>query len=148
MVKPGQRLARKLGFFQVVYFIFNVVRIPDNTSFEEKLAPLVSVVKKGHTVLIFPEGKSVREDHVQPFKRGIAELYRQTRVPVVPCTVHYKKGWALPRAVVTFGAPLHVPNIILEKGDLEEIAEYLRRVVDDQYQKSTMSDIITRYDTR
>lgn len=133
--RPGQKIAKSIGFIQAVYYLFNVVYIPEAVSFSKKLAPLVNASKAGETVLIFPEGRGNTDDTPRPFKKGVAALHARTNAPIIPCAVHYyKKGW-LPCAVVSFGAPFSVPILEVEQTD-EEIAEIIRRAVAAQYKKA------------
>lgn len=138
LTRPGQRIAKSIGFIQAVYYLFNVVRIPAEGSLSEKLSPLLSALTAGESVLIFPEGRSYAEDNLRPFKNGVAALHTRSNIPVVPCAINYYKwGW-FPCAVVSFGAPSFI-NTTSSNQTLEEIAETVRQTVCHQYQKITKS---------
>ena len=130
---PGQRIAKAVGFVQAVYFVFDVVRIPEEVTFSAKLAPLIDAVNAGKSALIFPEGRACTKTHVQPFKPGVAELHRVTGAPILPCAVHYYKKGLFSRVSVSFGSPVHIAESVFECGDLATVAEEIRRAVDEQY---------------
>jgi len=136
--RPGQKVAKIIGFIQAVYYLFNVIKIPEAVSFDEKLTPLKNALKNSETVLIFPEGRSYTEDSPRPFKNGVASLHLTTNTQIIPCAIHYyKKGW-LRCAVVSFGAPFFV-TASTGKNDLIKTAETIRQSVTKQYQKAVRS---------
>jgi 1-acyl-sn-glycerol-3-phosphate acyltransferase len=139
--RPGQKIAKAIGFIQAVYYLFNIVYIPEGVSFSKKLAPLVNAVKAGETILIFPEGRSYTEDIPRTFKNGVAALHTITNAPIIPCAVHYYKKGLIPHATVSFGAPFSVSTSEREKTD-EEIAEIIRKAVARQYKRAVQYDMI------
>jgi 1-acyl-sn-glycerol-3-phosphate acyltransferase len=131
--RPGQRIARYIGFLPLVYFVFNVVRIPESVSFHEKLAPLLAALKAKESVLIFPEGRSYTTPTTQPFKPGVGALHLYSQASVIPCALHYhKQGWRR-WVVVAIGAPFHVAHTDTST-DVETVAEHIRQAVEEQYQ--------------
>ncbi len=114
-----------------VYYIYNVITIPDVDSFQEKIKPLVKALKEKNTILIFPEGKIILNEDVGEFKKGIVALQERTGVPILPCAVHYdKKGIFRRKTQVSFGKATYVPKKLLKnKEDYTEAREYLRKEV-------------------
>ena len=45
-------------------------------------------VKRGLSILVFPEGHRTRDMKVGPFKRGVFFMARDANIPVVPLAVH------------------------------------------------------------
>ncbi|HTR85048.1 MAG TPA: lysophospholipid acyltransferase family protein [Reyranella sp.] len=48
---------------------------------------------QGRAVLIFPEGTRVAPGHTKPYQVGVAALYRQLGVPVVPVALNSGRFW-------------------------------------------------------
>lgn len=48
---------------------------------------------EGHNVLIYPEGTRVPIGHHQPYQPGIAALYKESHVPVVPIALNSGLFW-------------------------------------------------------
>ena len=91
-----------------------------------------SLVDRGWSLLIFPEGGRSPDGWGQPFRGGAAYIALRSQVPVIP--VHLEgtgrmlpKGGSLKRSpiIVTFGAPL-VP---LEREDARKFAARIERAV-------------------
>lgn len=51
----------------------------------------VSILKEGHTVVVFPQGGISREDDMHTIKSGVVLMAMQAKVPVIPMYVHKKK---------------------------------------------------------
>jgi len=64
---------------------------------EEAMATARTVLERGGTICIFPEGTRVRSGSLSTPKRGVGRLALQTGVPVVPAAVfgteHVRSGW-------------------------------------------------------
>jgi 1-acyl-sn-glycerol-3-phosphate acyltransferase len=50
-------------------------------------------VKNGRNVLIFPQGTRVKPGDVKPYKPGIAKIYRDLEVPIVPLALNTGLFW-------------------------------------------------------
>jgi 1-acyl-sn-glycerol-3-phosphate acyltransferase len=72
----------------------------------------VQTIRRGHSVILFPEGTRTRNGKLQPFKRGAFSLAAKSGVPVVPMIINNTFG-ILPKG------SLHVRSanisVILEK---------------------------------
>ena len=78
---------------------------------------MAELVNRGHTVIIFPEGRRSGDGRLQDLRQGIGLLATQLHVPIVPVGISgaheiLPKGSTLPThrrrrsVLVRFGAPL------------------------------------------
>jgi 1-acyl-sn-glycerol-3-phosphate acyltransferase len=75
------------GFLRdLVYSLAGVIPLnrKDEESKKQAFAKAVKAIKKGYSLVIYPEGKRSETGEVQKGKWGIAKLFLQTGVPVVP----------------------------------------------------------------
>jgi 1-acyl-sn-glycerol-3-phosphate acyltransferase len=81
------------------------------------MATARSIVERGESVLIFPEGTRTRPGPLGRPKRGVGRLALQTGAPVVPIAVFgteaVRNGWRIrPHKVrIRAGAPLTFPHV-------------------------------------
>ena len=74
-----------VGIIPFIYLLFGVVKLPKEGTMEEKIQPIVDVLKKGESVLIYPEGgRALEEGAIREFRRGTAEIFLRTGVQIVP----------------------------------------------------------------
>jgi 1-acyl-sn-glycerol-3-phosphate acyltransferase len=74
----------------------------------------MALVKRGHAIVIFPEGRLSPDGHLNEAQRGIGTLARRTGVPVIPVAIAgawhaWPKGARRPgraRVRLAFGEPL------------------------------------------
>jgi 1-acyl-sn-glycerol-3-phosphate acyltransferase len=120
-----------------IYYIYNVITIPDVSSFQEKINPLIRALKENNTILIFPEGKIILNEDVGDFKKGAVALQEETGAPILPCSVRYGKRRFLRKKVeVSFGKAFYVPKKLLKnKEDYAEGRAYLRKEILRLYKK-------------
>lgn len=96
-----------------VTILLNAIPIDRDGSVQESLALVGSIIGRGESVLIFPEGTRNQAPNTVPFKPGIGLLALQLSVPVVPVKIVgnrqlLPKGKHWPtrgRATIRFGAP-------------------------------------------
>ncbi|MDD5696458.1 MAG: lysophospholipid acyltransferase family protein [Candidatus Pacebacteria bacterium] len=75
------------GFLRdLVYSLGGVIPLnrKDDDSKKQAFAKAVKAIKKGYSLVIYPEGKRSETGEVQRGKWGIAKLFLQTGVPIVP----------------------------------------------------------------
>ena len=132
--RPIQKIAKAMGLIQFVYYIFNVVIIPEQKTFAQKVAPLSAALAAGNSVIIFPEGRANNEDFPRLFKNGVAALHRNTDISIIPCGINYCRKGFFVRAVVSIGTPLTIPS----KSDqpVEQVAELIRQAVTQECRKA------------
>lgn len=93
----------------------------------------LGILKKGHSLIFFPEGGRGRPGEIQPFKSGIGILALAAGVPVVPTYIDgtfesMPKGSKLPkrrRVTVRFGPPISI-DARLNELDSKGLAEQCR----------------------
>ena len=73
----------------ISWFFLNLVLIPrkraDKPGDEDPIQIMDRVLKKGHSMILFPEGSRGEAGKLQPFKKGIGFLMEKNRhVPVIP----------------------------------------------------------------
>jgi 1-acyl-sn-glycerol-3-phosphate acyltransferase len=86
------------------------------------------LARRGHVLILFPEGTRTLTGEVGQFRSGIARLVAGERTPVVPCHLHggfraFPKGAALPRPrrlTLNIGRPMTFSDAA--PGDREAIA--------------------------
>jgi 1-acyl-sn-glycerol-3-phosphate acyltransferase len=87
-----------------------------NESDEESMETARTVVERGGTVCIFPEGTRIRSGTLAAPRRGVGRLALETGAKVVPTAVfgseHVRRGWRIrPRKVrVRVGRPMRFPR--------------------------------------
>ncbi len=62
--------------------------IPAADGLEENQQAIEQLMKRGYSVLIFPEGTRTSDGRVQRFHRGAFYLSQQLKVPIVPVVIH------------------------------------------------------------
>jgi len=67
---------------------------------ETALKEVVSILKKGERIWIFPEGKRIPKGEIGQGKRGVAYLHKETGAPIVPVAIVGKSR-------VVFGKPIY-----------------------------------------
>ena len=98
--------------------VFNAVYVArTRTDDQDPLEPLVEALKKGDSLVIFPEGTRSNKGDPQAFKSGLFHLAEQfPQVQLIPAWIDnvqrvMPKGEVVPVPIlctVTFGAPLHL----------------------------------------
>ncbi len=78
-----------IGVIDLVYLLFGVFRVTPGEGAERSLKSAYEIIKRGGTVVIYPEGRiwkptNVHPEEVGPFKWGAAILAKNTAVQVVP----------------------------------------------------------------
>ncbi|MEM7427969.1 MAG: lysophospholipid acyltransferase family protein [Pseudomonadota bacterium] len=71
-----------------------VDRQAGSKAMKQILAGARSVLEEGRSILIFPEGTRQDLDSDEPYNRGVALLYRQLNLPVVPVAMNSGLFWS------------------------------------------------------
>ena len=126
-------------------FYGNIVKYADffpvANGIEKSMEPLAGMVKKGYSIMIFPEGTRSKDCSINRFHKGAFYLAEQLNLDILPVIIH-GMGYVFPKADFI----LHKGSVIVEI--LERIkpedksfgetyslrAKYIRRMYNKQYQ--------------
>ena len=97
-------------------------------------------IRKGSSVILFPEGTRTLDGKLQPFKRGAFSLAAKAGVPVVPLTINgtftiMPKGSLIIKPAnisVVLGKPISTLGLNGKDGELE-LMEQVHRVIEKNY---------------
>ena len=95
-----------VGIIPFIYWIFGVFTLPRDGSLEEKIQPIIGLLKRGETVMMFPEGKRYYHNGIGEFKKGAAEIALRTGVPVFPIAHRSISSNGSKKTVLVFGKPM------------------------------------------
>lgn len=70
---------------------------------ETSLKKVISLLKEGERVWIFPEGKRSADGTLQQGKRGVAYLHKETGVPIVPVAIIGKSRIVFSKPIYSLG---------------------------------------------
>jgi 1-acyl-sn-glycerol-3-phosphate acyltransferase len=98
-------------------------------------------LKKGTSILIFPEGSRSKGKHINKFKRGPFLLAIKAKTPIVPISINGTKNvlksgwpWIHPEKIKIFiGAP--IPTDDLEEKDAMVLKEKTYAIVSENFEK-------------
>lgn len=97
------------------------------------LRTVIHLLKDGHALLMFPEGKRSRTGHLQKARSGAGFFALNTDATVVPCAVigHYRIG---KKIRVVFGEPIEMDELKEKKWKASEVSarimEQVRQLLD------------------
>ena len=100
----------KLKIIPLIYYIYGVIDIRKEWSFEEKTQPLIDAANHCQSVFIFPEGGLHQDDGLGLFKRGVSYIYAQSGVSILPCSVNFNQQF---HCTVHIGPPTAIPEKII-----------------------------------
>lgn len=66
---------------------FHVITVDTQSSVKETLIKSAAVLKSKKNLVIFPEGARTRNGKLLPFKKGVAILSKELKVPIVPTAI-------------------------------------------------------------
>ncbi len=101
----------------------------------ESLARAAEQIKKGTSVMIFPEGTRSKDGVLQPFKKGGFILAIQSQQPIIPISISgsYKilpKGkWLVKSGFIKVTIHDHIPTAGLELKDRNKLVEKVRAAI-------------------
>lgn len=79
----------------------------------EMLAKSLNCLKKGNSIMIFPEGTRSQNNEISFFKRGAFQLALQAYVPILPVLID-GTGGILPKHGLIFGSGHHINIKVLD----------------------------------
>jgi 1-acyl-sn-glycerol-3-phosphate acyltransferase len=105
----------------------------------QALENAVTALKKGRSVLIFPEGKLTTEGEINTFQRGIGYLHSQSEAPLVPfCIKGGFDAWGVnrfPKLGITITIEFLEARSFPNEND-KQIAKSLEEAVKSTYEKA------------
>ncbi|EDP76118.1 AMP-binding protein [Hydrogenivirga sp. 128-5-R1-1] len=112
----------------------HVITVDINRNLKESLQKVAHALREGKVVVIFPEGARTRDGGLMEFKKGVAILSKELKVPIVPVgLIGTYEAWSIydrfPKPVkvrVVIGEPLHP-----EGKSYEDITKELRERVSE-----------------
>ena len=130
----GYFILKSMRMIKLTYFIYNTIQVPENASFDEKISPIVTALRKKQSILFFPEGRLSLDDSISDFKKGIVRIQQLSGAQILPVAIRYDKG-----VYVSVGKPITIPKELIENHDSDEFQaarNFLREKVLDLYSKT------------
>jgi long-chain acyl-CoA synthetase len=114
----------------------NVILVDINRNLKLSLQKMAGVLKKGDSLIIFPEGGVTRDGKMLPFKRTFAILSRELGVPIVPVALSgtfqaMPRGQRFPK----FRQAIRVeflPPVFPEEENYDELVERVRKLIGER----------------
>ncbi|MDD6736126.1 MAG: lysophospholipid acyltransferase family protein [Clostridiales bacterium] len=82
----------------------------------------LTILNQGKIMMMFPEGKRVKDGEPIDIKPGIAMIAAHAKVPVVPVCITGKYHW-LSRITVNYGEPVYLDEYYDERLSVEKLQE-------------------------
>lgn len=123
-----------------LYFISGTITLnrKDESSREEAVQIAIAVLKKGDTLIIYPEGRRSTSGEIQEGKTGAARIFLKTGVPILPAAIKGtfelmppKGKLKIKRIVkINIGKPLFFGKEFKEAQSLDENSEEYREILE------------------
>lgn len=82
------------GWYAKKYGTIGIDRGKAASALRHLLRDAKAVTEEGHSIIVFPEGTRAPAGEMRPFQPGIAALYRDLGLPVVPVALNSGRFWA------------------------------------------------------
>ncbi|MBP9847215.1 MAG: 1-acyl-sn-glycerol-3-phosphate acyltransferase [Saprospiraceae bacterium] len=127
-----------LGIVDFIYSLFGVFTVVPGLGIEKNIAKAKHIIAIGGNIVIYPEGRIIKDEKIGPFKNGAAVLFKQTNVPIIPVTFRRINERKLRKTIV-----INVGNIldISQNRSVEDITQIFYKVILTQYKKGNISTI-------
>ncbi len=124
--EDGTSLFNKI-LFPYTMVAFNAFLLPQKSGFRKSLSYMGTLIDKGVSILVFPEGSRSKDGKLQSFMSGLGLLVKELQVPVVPVKVLgmekiFPRGAIFPKrgkCRVIFGKPIEftteTPSEIIQR---------------------------------
>lgn len=106
--KSLNTLAR-IGVIDLIYSLFGVFTIIPGLGIHKNLKKAREIIKVGGNIVMYPEGKIIKDDTIGPFKHGAAVLMKEMGVSMIPISFRLgERGWLRRKLYVNVGKPNNV----------------------------------------
>lgn len=100
-----------IGVIPFIYSIFGVFVVVPGLGLHKNLEKARKIISRKGNIVIYPEGKIVKDNVIAPFKSGAAVLAIETGTPVVPVSLRLgKRKWIRKELVVNVGEAILVSS--------------------------------------
>ncbi|MGI6394897.1 MAG: AMP-binding protein [bacterium] len=111
----------------------NIIIMKEGENVIDSIKRMASVLKKGRSVIVFPEGTRCRDGQLGEFKQTFALLSKEMRVPVVPVAIRgafeaFPRDRKIPHPFKKITVE-YLPAVDPEGKTQEEIAESVRNAI-------------------
>jgi 1-acyl-sn-glycerol-3-phosphate acyltransferase len=121
---------RKTKIIRLFYAIFGVFPAIRGKGLDAALEKPQNILKNGGAVLIYPEGKVVKENTIGKFKKGAPALAIKTGITVLPVSINEIKTQKPHWYRVKFGEKFTVPQNM----SVDEAASYMKSKISDLFE--------------
>jgi len=109
-------------FLGWLYRKVSAIPIRTDAADMKSIKTILSILKQGKKILLFPEGTRTMDGELQKARRGIGYILCKAKVPVIPTYVHgtfealprHRHVPHFPKIVVSFGKPMYFDDICSE----------------------------------
>lgn len=102
------------GIKTVLLKLMGCIRVDRNISDIDAVRSSVDVIKKGHTLAIFPQGHIERDEGISSIKSGAVLIALQSGAPIIPVYSGKPKKWFRRRTLV-IGEPFYCTDYCKKK---------------------------------
>ena len=100
-----------IGVIPFIYSIFGVFVVVPGMGLHKNLEKARKIISRKGNIVIYPEGKIVKDNVIAPFKSGAAVLAIETGTPVVPVSLRLgKRKWIRKELIVNVGEAILVSS--------------------------------------
>lgn len=102
-----------------------------------RLREAVEVIRRGKSLLVFPEGSRSRNGNIGEFKTGVFLAAIRAHVPLVPITIHGSRevlppySWHIRPGTIALHVAAPIATDDLQKGQAEELAARVRNLISE-----------------
>jgi len=138
-------------FLYIVYFLAGVISVnrKDEKSRKEAAEKTIEALKRGASIVIYPEGTRSRTGKLQEGRYGVAKIFLKTGVPILPVGLKgtfelMPPGKAFPEfkkmVEINVGKPLTFGKELLEAQNLNKDSQKYQKII-EQITKKIMEEI-------
>lgn len=121
-----------LGIVDFVYSLFGVFTVTPGLGIERNLEKPLKIIEDGGNIVIYPEGRIVKQDEIGPFKNGASVLYKKTGVEVIPISIRKIRNKGIrSEIVINVGNKMEISR----NRSVEDITKQFRNMIISLYSK-------------